>query len=207
MKTNQTEKIGPEKEVTRENIKEFLLIIIKPLGNNEKIRGVIDDMLYRYGKVKSSRRLVSTKQQMSEHYLESQYDSDGKPQAHYPTIVSYMSNKMVDVMILESIQEPDKARSFSDRLRKDIIGNTKPLQANVGTIRRLAVEHDLPFIQSPELTEEEIIQGANRTCTDNLIHCSDSLKSALREISIWFKDQPETVKHYETLYKSLTEKT
>lgn len=198
-------KINIEQNIEKspEKIKEFVLILIKPLGMQSKIRGLIDDELFKYGDVIYRRSVATTKEIVAEHYLQSQYDKDGKPIPYYPTIVNYMSNKITDVFILDEKESRGKDdRSFIKKLREDVIGNTRPDKAKEGTIRKLAVEHDLPFMQYPQMSHDEIIEGINY-CTDNLIHCSDSPDSALREIKIWFKDQPEVIEKYEKLYEQI----
>ena len=59
---------------------------------------------------------------------------------------------------------------------KKIVGGTEPLTSDVGTIRG-----DLT-IDSYDLS------GLDERAVRNLIHCSDSVKEAEREIPIWFKE-------------------
>ena len=60
---------------------------------------------------------------------------------------------------------------------RKIVGSTEPCRASPGTIRG-------------DFASEESYEKANSVnrCLRNLIHASDSLETAKREISTWFKD-------------------
>lgn len=192
-------KISVERKT--ENIREFALIMIKPLGMHSKTNGRIKDILFRQGDVFYNQSVLTNEETMAEHYLPSQFDKSGKVNSYYPVIVRYMSEKEVEIFIIEDNKSEDK-RSFIDRLREDVIGNTKPSVAKEGTARRIAFDDNLPYIQFPEINPSKIINGTDY-CTDNLIHCSDSSENALREIKIWYKSQPEIIKKYEEIYNKL----
>lgn len=191
-----------EKEA--ENLREFALIMLKPFGMHKKTNGKIKDILFRQGNVLYNQDVTTSEEKMAEHYLPSQFDKNGNPNSYYPVIVRYMSEKEVEIFIIEDCKDTKSkdTKSFAARLKEDIIGNTKPDRAKEGTIRRIALEDNFPYIQFPEIDSNKIIDGVNY-CTDNLIHCSDSLESSLREIKIWYKDQPEVIKKYEEIYNKL----
>lgn len=187
-----------------ENLREFALIMLKPLGMHKKINGQIKDILFRQGKILYNQDVMTSEETMAEHYLPSQFDKNGKPRPYYPVIVRYMSKKEIEIFIIEDRKdkkEQDKS-SFITRLREDVIGDTRPDRAKEGTIRKMAKDDNMPYIQFPEMNPDEIIDGIDY-CIDNLIHCSDSLENALREIKIWYKNQSEVIKKYEELYNKL----
>ncbi len=61
---------------------------------------------------------------------------------------------------------------------RKLIGNTEPKQASSGTIRG-----DYASFESYE------IANAQNRVLRNLVHASDSIETAKREISLWFKDE------------------
>jgi len=67
---------------------------------------------------------------------------------------------------------------------RKVVGNTEPKQATPGTIRA-----DFISIESYEIADKH-----NRAIR-NLIHASDSIENAKREIALWFK--PEEIHEYE----------
>lgn len=67
---------------------------------------------------------------------------------------------------------------------RKLVGNTEPRQAIPGTIRA-----DLASVESYEISD------AQNRAIKNLIHASDSIESAKREISLWFT--PKEIHEYE----------
>lgn len=87
-------------------------------------------------------------------------EHEGKP--FYPGLVEYMGAAPLVALVLEGEGVIAGFRSLA--------GATNPTEAAPGTIRGdLAREWDLPVIQ-------------------NLVHGSDSVESAAREISMWFPE-------------------
>lgn len=87
-------------------------------------------------------------------------EHEGKP--FYPGLVEYMGAAPLVALVLEGEGVIAGFRSLA--------GATNPTEAAPGTIRGdLAREWDLPVIQ-------------------NLVHGSDSVESAAREISVWFPE-------------------
>lgn len=92
-----------------------------------------------------------TKEICEKHYKEHK----GKP--FYNDLIDFLSSGPVCIMIL-------RGENAISRVRK-LNGNTDPLKADEGTIRRK--------------------YGENKS--RNAVHASDSLESAQREIELWFK--------------------
>lgn len=59
---------------------------------------------------------------------------------------------------------------------KKLVGGTEPLTSDVGTIRA-----DLTI-------DSYAIANVDGRCVRNLIHCSDEVKEAERELALWFKE-------------------
>ncbi len=98
---------------------------------------------------------------MTEKHTEGLYE-EHKERPFYASLAGYMTSGPVIVMVLEGEQAVSTLRK--------IMGATTPKDAEVGTIRNL-------------YAEKEFEDGA----LENAIHGSDSLKSAEREIGIFFK--------------------
>lgn len=60
---------------------------------------------------------------------------------------------------------------------KKQVGGTEPLTSDVGTIR------------SDYTIDSYALSGADGRCVRNLIHCSDMVEEAEREIKVWFKEE------------------
>jgi nucleoside-diphosphate kinase len=65
---------------------------------------------------------------------------------------------------------------------KKQVGGTEPLTSDVGTIR------------SDYTIDSYALAGFDGRCVRNLIHCSDMVEEAEREIKVWFKEE-EIVKY------------
>lgn len=89
--------------------------------------------------------------------------------------MEYLACGPVLVMVLQSAHVIDSVRK--------LIGSTNPYDADVGTIR---ADYTVDSFQ--------VADTANRT-TRTIIHASDSVESANREISLWFS--PEEIFDYE----------
>ncbi|TSC52513.1 MAG: nucleoside-diphosphate kinase [Parcubacteria group bacterium LiPW_41] len=60
---------------------------------------------------------------------------------------------------------------------KKLVGGTEPLTSDVGTIR------------SDYTIDSYALAGADGRCVRNLVHCSDVVEEAEREIKVWFKEE------------------
>lgn len=85
-----------------------------------------------------------------------QHYAEHKGKSFYNELLDYMKSNVCIVMILEGISAIESVRNIN--------GATDPLKALTGSIRG-----DYAFSK-----------------TKNLVHASDSIESAKREISIWF---------------------
>lgn len=168
---------------------ERTLVIIKPDGVQ---RGLIGDIIHRFERV--GLKLAAMKMMWPDEELAGE---------HYAADEAYM--KGVGEKALASARErgqelAESALEIGQRIRqynmrflsvgpvvaivlegntaiqttRNIIGGTNPLTADVGTIRG-------------DLTIDDFTQAdAESRTVRNLIHASDSLESAAREIALWF---------------------
>jgi nucleoside-diphosphate kinase len=82
-------------------------------------------------------------------------------------LLDFLTSSPVVVMALEGNQAVGVV--------KKIVGGTEPLTSDVGTIRG-------------DLTSDSYgIAGIDNRAVRNLVHCSDMVEEAERELAIWFK--------------------
>ena len=165
-----------ENKEQHEKLKNFVVIIIKPMGK-EYIEEIMEK-LSEHGKIKHFETVTSKKEQVSQHYAGSQFDSEGQETSYYPGLVSYMSEKNMELFILEGSNDQD---CFIENLRENVIGPSDPMKAKEGQIRNIAKTLDY----EKKITIEKNGIEKESKVFDNLIHCSDSQENALREIEIW----------------------
>jgi len=161
----------------------FAYAMIKPQGM--QIREQIINKLHSVGDVVHASRTFVDRNIMAAHYA----SKSDKP--YYKSIVDYMSGKQVERLIIQGDGSPAE---LITSLRQ-LAGYLKPLQAEDGTIRRMAIENKMPHIMVVPQEDRNLQQFAY----DNLIHTSDSFAAAIDEIRLWFPDQPEVV---EAAYRS-----
>jgi len=184
-----------------ERPREFALIIIKPMAMEKGLTPVIMQRLISEGQcVIESAKLgtETTKEKVAQHYAGSRF-RDGKPTTYYPGLVHYISEKVVDIFVIADAASISDGRTFQQRLRQDLIGPSNPEKTEPHHIRSMARFMD--YIREVDIPAEEDVPGSE-DAIDNLVHCSDSTESALREIEVWFKENPEMVeqfreKHYQ----------
>ncbi len=183
--------------MSKKNIQEKSLVIIKPDGVQRSLIGEIIKRFERTGlKFIAMKMVIPQKEQCWTHYNKDEkwFQEKGeriisdrkkmkmvieKSSLEYGKdiirqLVDFMTSGPVVVFILEG----NKAVGIV----KKIVGETEPLTSDVGTIRG-----DLT-IDSYDLA------GAGERAVRNLIHCSDSPQEAEREIKIWFNEK-EIIKY------------
>lgn len=190
-RTRATMMAANEVEPNRERQREFAFVLIKPMGMQylERIVGI----LRQQGSVGNIKLIRTSRRQVESHYAASQYDENGVENYYYPGITSYLTEKEVCVLVIEDARdEKDEQSGFIDHLRKNVIGPSNPDVAAPGHIRRIAVDEGLAF------RVKMTIPGSDKTstCMDNLIHCSDSIENARREVALWYADDPAVIDSY-----------
>lgn len=148
-------------------------VMLKPLGQQEIVKPEIFSMLKTIADIPIQRIVV-----ISHKIIRQQYE-DAENLPHFYPITSYLTNKKVEIMILEGDGTHEK---FISEL-KNLVGKSDPAKCQEGQIRHLAIKHNLPYIVPIEPKN-----GSNNYCFDNLIHCSDSYQATQKEIKLWFQD-------------------
>jgi len=172
--------------------KERTLVIIKPDGIQRSLVGEIISRIERTGlKFIGFKFFVPTREQCITHYNkdETWFKEKGERivrdrEANNRPIeksaieygkdiiernVSFMTSGPVLAMVIQG--------NKSVGIVKKLVGGTEPLTSDVGTIRG-----DLT-IDSYDLSE------LDRRAVRNILHCSDVVSEAEREIKIWFKEE------------------
>jgi nucleoside-diphosphate kinase len=172
--------------------KEKTFVIIKPDGVQRALMGEIIKRLERTGlKLSAMKMVFATEDQCWKHYNKDDawFESKGQLTIKNREALGLPVEKAAieygkDIMrgnvafmtagpIIPMIWEGNKAVGIV----KKIVGATEPLSSDVGTIRG-----DLT-IDSYELS------NLDGRAVRNLIHCSDMVEEAAREIKVWFSDE------------------
>jgi nucleoside-diphosphate kinase len=138
-------------------ILERTLILIKPDGVQRGLIGEIVGRFERRGLKLAGMKFLQVSQELAaQHYAE----HEGKP--FYPGLISYIQSGPVVAMVWEG---PNAVA-----LSRQLMGKTKPVDAEVGTIRAdLAVD-----------------------VGRNLVHGSDKPETGVREVALWFRAEELT---------------
>jgi nucleoside-diphosphate kinase len=181
--------------------KERSLLLIKPDVLQRQIVGEILTRFERKGfKIIAMKMLNATKEQVGEHYVDeenylrevgekakkgaeargediSNWDSLERGKMIRQRNIDYLTCGPIVAMVLEGY-------GVISGVRK-ILGNTSPAAGDVGTIRD---DYSLDTYQLAD-----VVARSTRT----MIHASDSVENAERELAIWF-DEDEMCDNYET---------
>lgn len=161
----------------------FAFIMLKPLACERGINSLIKDRISELGRVTACERVKVSRDLIEAHYLGIKYDKDGNINRHYYPITSYLTGKTVEAMVVEDVNGV-YPHCFIDMMRK-FVGPSNPVFSKEWQLRHTAVEKSLPFKRVLTLPED-VRDISNSYCLDNLIHCSDSIESARREVELWF---------------------
>lgn len=134
--------------------KETTFTIIKPHAVANNNLGPILEMINRNGY-----RFIAMKMIRLTETLAKEFYREHADKSFFQDLIDYMTSGPIVVAIVS------KSNAVSDF--RELIGDTDPTQAKLGTIRRM-------FAESKE---------------HNAIHGSDSDESARREIALFFTDQ------------------
>lgn len=178
-----------------EQPKGFTTLIIKPLGMTvlDKIIPLIEE--------KATVAAVKDIHDASLEQVSAHYQSLSTPimKPHYPALLKYMRGKDLMVLVVED-KFGQNPYEFPAILKRDLIGNISPLFALPGTIRSLAVDLVLPFLQVITYSEGELV--GQPFVYDNLIHSSKSLAEAVQEMNVWF-GKGDLTDRYNIIYKKI----
>ena len=169
---------------------ERTFVILKPDAVQRSLVGEVVRRLERTGlKFVGVKMIVATREEAKAHYgkddawctkvgariienMEKAGEKPSKPALFYGQeildgLLDFLTCSPIVVMALEG----NKAVGVV----KKLVGGTEPLTSDVGTIRG-------------DLTSDSYeVAGIDGRAVRNLVHCSDSIEEATREIAIWFK--------------------
>ena len=181
--------------------KERTLLLIKPDVLQRQIVGEILSRFERKGyKITAMKMLNATREQVGEHYVDdrgyveevgdkakkgaeargedvSKWDSYASGMAIRERNINYLTMGPIIAMVMEGFNVISGVRK--------VLGSTSPEAGDVGTIR---YDYSLDTYQLADTVDRS---------TRTMIHASDSVESAERELKIWFTED-EVCNNYET---------
>ncbi len=182
---------------------ERTLVLIKPDGVQRAIVGRIISRFEDAGLKLAAMRMVWADEKLAkEHYpldeewakkmfdkTNAAYVKEGKkmPYKDYKEMGKLIQGKLMDFIKEGPVVAMVLEAPHAVELVRKLIGSTEPRSSVPGTIRA-----DFASIESYAYSD-----SAGRACR-NLIHASDSVDNAKREISLWFP--PKEIHSYRTIH-------
>ncbi len=184
--------------------KEQTYVMVKPDGVQRGLVGEIVSRIERTGlKIVGLKMMMASKENLTKHYGKSDewYESKGQgivnnlTSAGLPVektayeygkgiidaLINYMASGPVVAMVIEGNQ--------SVAIVKKLVGGTEPTTSDVGTIRG-------------DLTLDSYqIANLDSRAVRNLIHCSDQVDEAKREIELWMSSGD--IQNYRTVHEAM----
>ena len=158
----------------------YTLILLKPDTVDKGFSGKVITRFEEAGfRIRGCKMIRLSPELLREHYAH----IAEKP--FYPEVETFMKSVPVIALVLEA--------PHAIELIRKMIGHTEPRQALPGTIRG-------DFAS----TESYSISDSKSRSIRNLIHASDSVENASREISLWFSPK-ELYPNYKILHDFLIE--
>ena len=152
---------------------ERTLVLIKPDGVQRCLTGRI---IQRFEDV--GLKIVGVKMTWVDKEFTRKHYAEHVEKHFYPGLEALLTVGPVIAMVLEGVHVISQVRKM--------VGATEPRSAQPGTIRGDFAHVSYEYADSKGVTLK------------NLIHASDSLKSAKREIKLWFKE--EELHSYKTVH-------
>ena len=184
--------------------KERTLVLIKPDGVQRSLIGEIISRLERVGlKIVALKFFIPTERQVIQQYGSTKKEIeamgersiknqkkigrrvDQSPYEHGLTILNGLKKYYTVGPVVGMILEGNQAIEVV----KKLIGSTEPLHSDIGTIR------------GDFTNDSYTIADADGRAIRNLIHRSDSMEEAKKEISIWFK--PDEICNYKLIQEKI----
>jgi len=152
---------------------ERTFVLIKPDGVR---RGLMGKVLQRYeeaGLRITAAKLVSCSREQAEMHYDEHRDK-----SFFSALVDLLTSAPSLALAVEGAQAVEVIRKLN--------GDTEPLKAAPGTVRGDFAH--MGYARSPEL----------KGTIYNVVHASDSIESARRELALWF-DESDYAEAYETV--------
>lgn len=150
------------------------LVLLKP---DAVKRGLIGEILSRFER--AGLKIAAMKMVWIDKRLSRKHYAEHVNKAFYPGLEEYITSGPVVALVIEGVNAIEVVRK--------IVGNTEPSKSMPGTIRG-----DYAHL-STEWADKK------RKAVQNLIHASDSINNAKKEISMWFK--PEEIHNYKIVHE------
>ena len=191
-------------------MKERTLVLIKPDGVKKSISGKILSRFEESGlKIIGMKMLWVNEELAKNHYFldeewameiykktKKSYDKDKKnfPYKDHMEIGSIIQKWNMEFLIESPVIAIVLEGPHAIEIVRKIIGSTEPLNSPPGTIRG-----DFASVESYAVAD------SGKRVLRNLAHSSDSIKTAKREISLWFSVE-ELHSNYKTVHEMLVDK-
>ncbi|MEM4271926.1 MAG: nucleoside-diphosphate kinase [Candidatus Pacearchaeota archaeon] len=186
-------------------VKERALLLIKPDGVKRGLIGKIISRFEEIGlKIIGMKMIQSNEELAKKHYplqeewikqvyekTKAVYEKENKEFKYKEPIelATTLQNRSVSFLLEGPVIAIVLEGPHAIELVRKIVGSTEPRQAVPGTIRG-----------DFAMTESYISSDLKDRIVKNLVHASDSIENAKREISLWFKDN-ELCPDYKTLHE------
>ena len=177
--------------------KERTFVILKPDAIQRSLIGEVMQRFERTGlKLIGMKFIVATREQAMAHYGKDDAwcekvggriigdieKSGAKPEKSALLYGKDILNGLLDFLTCSPVVIMALEGNQAVGVVKKLVGGTEPLTSDVGTIRG-------------DLTSDSYeIAGIDNRAVRNLVHCSDHVDEAKRELTIWFKDD-ELIKY------------
>ncbi|AHE62784.1 nucleoside-diphosphate kinase [Borrelia parkeri] len=144
------------------------LCIIKPDGVRRGLIGNVISRFERTGlKIVAAKMILVDREMAEAHYL---YDDIAVRHGEFvwQSLINFIISSPVFVFVVEGVEAVEVVRKFC--------GSTEPKMASPGTIRGDFAYHSFNYANEKEFS------------VYNVIHASANVDDALREVSLWFKE-------------------
>jgi nucleoside-diphosphate kinase len=153
---------------------ERTLVLLKP---DAVQRSLVGNIITRFENV--GLKIVGIKMQWVTSEFSKKHYSDHVSKPFYKALETFITEGPVIAMVIEGIHAVETVRKM--------VGSTEPRKALPGTIRGDFAHHSYEYADKKGISIK------------NLIHASDSIENANKEVSLWFK--PEELHTYKTVHE------
>ncbi|MEM4397784.1 MAG: nucleoside-diphosphate kinase [Candidatus Woesearchaeota archaeon] len=153
---------------------ERTLVLLKP---DAVQRGIIGNIITRFENV--GLKIVGMKMIWIDENFSKKHYSDHVNKPFYKPLENFITEGPVIAIVLEGIHAVELVRKM--------VGSTEPKKAQPGTIRGDFAHHSYEYADKKGIAIK------------NLIHASDTIENAKKEVSLWFND--DELHTYKTVHE------
>jgi nucleoside-diphosphate kinase len=153
---------------------ERTLVLLKPDAVQRSLAG---NIITRFENV--GLKIVGIKMQWVNSEFSKKHYSEHVNKPFYKALEAFITEGPVIAMVIEGIHSVETVRKM--------VGSTEPKKAAPGTIRGDFAHHSYEYADKKGISIK------------NLIHASDTIENANKEVSLWFK--PEELHTYKTVHE------